>query len=316
MKRFLPLLLCAHVAYAATIDPIAARDAALQQLRAFHPETIIPGFTRAPLEVKTNPNQTGSMNALQAEASSRVQQDKTARFTMQEGRKHEAEARPDISQETARGERWLDSDTDTPSSLPCVDGSCDKTVAEESNDVGEGLTSLGTLAGTAEDATANQIQSGQFGIFSGVHHQCKIYKVGGKIRDCCKDTGVKLVHCSYEAELLRQARQEGRAWPVGEYKNHSFSKHYMFCVFPSKLASIIQSEGRLRQLGINFGTARQPNCRGLTPEEMGRINFSALNLTSLTEGFTSRTKTPSDASLDAGNASHTSKLYDQGVAHD
>ncbi len=259
---------------------------------------------------------TGDLNLLNAAASERVAHDKTARFVAAEGRRHESEVKPDITFETGKGERLLEEHEDDVVNLPCADGSCDKSVAEESNDVGEGLTSLGTLAGTAEDATANQIQSGQFGIFSGVHHQCKIYKVGGKIRDCCKDTGVKLVHCSYEAELLRQARQEGRAWPVGEYKNHALSKHYMFCVFPSRLAAIIQYEGRLKQLGINFGTARQPNCRGLTPEEIGRINFSALNLTTLTKGFTSRTKTPSDATLDAGNASHASKLYGQGVAHD
>ncbi len=56
MKRLFPLLLCANVVYATTIDPVDARDAALQQLRTFHPETLIPGFTHAPTEVSINPN--------------------------------------------------------------------------------------------------------------------------------------------------------------------------------------------------------------------------------------------------------------------
>ncbi|MDF1684492.1 MAG: conjugal transfer protein TraN [Legionellaceae bacterium] len=318
MKRLLPLLLLiSGMSHAGAVDPLKARDAALQNLRAFRPDASLPYFTGAPVEVKTNPNQTGSMSALQAEASSRVQQDQTARFTMQEGRKHETEVRPDISQETARGEYLIKDDAEAPSDIPCADGSCDKTVAEESNDVGEGLTSLGTLAGTAEDAALNQAQSTEAKVFSGAAQQCKSLPLG--LHDCCTGSGPLewLVNCPNDLQELQRAKLEGRVVYLGSYKRHKAGhKHHMHCVFPTKLAGIVQIQGRLGQLNISFGNPKYPNCRGLTPEEIGRINFSALNLTSLTEGFTSRTKTPSDTSLDAGNTSHASKLYDQGVAHD
>ncbi|MDF1931748.1 hypothetical protein PGH45_19140 [Legionella pneumophila] len=32
------------------------------------------------------------------------------------------------------------------------------------------------------------------------------------------------------------------------------------------------------QLGIPYGTAQYPDCRGLTPEELKRINFASLDL--------------------------------------
>jgi len=318
MKRLLPLLLLiSGVSHADEVDLLNARDAALQNLRAFRPDVSLPRFTGTPAETAINPNVTGNINALNAEASSRVQQDKTARFTMQEGRKHEAEARPDISQESARGERWLDRDTDTPSNLPCADGSCDKTVAEESNDVGEGLTQLGTLAGTAEDATANQAQSSEAKIFSGAAQQCKSLPLG--LHDCCTGSGPLewLMNCPADMQALQRAKLEGRVVYLGHYKRHKAGhNHYVHCVFPTKLAGIVQLQGRLGQLNIPFGNPKYPNCRGLTPEEIGRVNFSALNLTSLTNELTSRKHLPDIATLDTSGTSHASKLYDQGVSHD
>jgi hypothetical protein len=312
MKRLLPLILCASVSHAATLDPIAARDAALQQLRTFHPETLIPGFKSAPSEVSVNPNATGDLTQLNAAASARVARDKTARFVAEEGRRHESEAKPDITFETRKGERLLEAYEGEVVNIPCADGSCDTTVAEESNDVGEGVTELGVVSETAKEASVHQVQEGQFGLFVGNHQKCGVYKIGFNVRNCCKHDDIA---CPKESAPLRQAIQEKRVFPIGKYKAHG-ERYYVYCVFTSKLAEIIQVQGRLGQLGINFGEARWPNCRGLTPEEMQRIDFHSLNLSELTSGFTSRTQTPSDAALDAGNASHASKLYDQGAAHD
>ncbi len=317
MKCFIPLILCVSVSHAATLDPIAARDAALQQLRTFHPETLIPGFKSAPAEVSINPNATGDLTQLNAAASARVSHDKTARFVAAEGRRHESEAKPDITFETSKGERLLEAHEGEVVNLPCADGSCDKTVAEESNDLAEGLTQLGTFAGTAEDAAAHQSQAGQPSIFSGSSKQCKSLPVG--LHDCCTGSGPLewLVSCPSDMQALQRAKLEGRVVYLDSYKRHAYShEHHVFCVFPTKLAGIIQIQGRLGQLKIPFGSAKYPNCRGLTPEEIGRINFSTLNLTSLTDGFKNRKRTPSDATLDTSGASHASKLYDQGVSHD
>jgi len=317
MKHLLPLILCASVSHAATLDPIAARDAALQQLRAFHPETLIPGFTHAPTEVSINPNTTGDLNQLNAAASARVIGDETARFVVTEGRRHESEIKPDISFETNKSEHLLESHDDDVVNLPCADGSCDNTVAEVSNDMAEGITQLGTIAGTAEDAAAHQSQAGQPSIFAGSSQQCKSLPLG--LHDCCTGSGPLewLVNCPADMQALQRAKLEGRAVYLGSYKRHKLGhEHHVFCSFPTQLAGIIQIQGRLGQLGVSFGAPKYPNCRGLTPEEIERINFSALNLTALTQELTSRKNIPDASGLDAANASHANGLYQKGEAHD
>jgi conjugal transfer mating pair stabilization protein TraN len=42
----------------------------------------------------------------------------------------------------------------------------------------------------------------------------------------------------------------------------------------------LQEQGK-RQLGQNFGSPEQPNCRGFTAEELSHIDFSKLDLTEI-----------------------------------
>ena len=49
-----------------------------------------------------------------------------------------------------------------------------------------------------------------------------------------------------------------------------------YCCFSSKLVRIIQEQGR-PQLGIGWGTPKNPDCRGFTPEELQQINFEKID---------------------------------------
>ena len=54
---------------------------------------------------------------------------------------------------------------------------------------------------------------------------------------------------------------------------------HSYCVFDSKLARILQVEGRLAQ-GINpqaFGTAEAPRCAGFSVDEMQRLDLSLMD---------------------------------------
>lgn len=52
-----------------------------------------------------------------------------------------------------------------------------------------------------------------------------------------------------------------------------------FCCFNSKLARIIQEQGRPQLTSINtFGTPKDPQCRGFTPEEFQNLDFSQIDL--------------------------------------
>ena len=62
---------------------------------------------------------------------------------------------------------------------------------------------------------------------------------------------------------------------------------HKFCCFGNMLDKVVQVEGR-KQLGINFGTGANPNCRGLTLEEIQRIDFDKLDFTEFIEDFKSK----------------------------
>ncbi|MFO3232729.1 conjugal transfer protein TraN, partial [Legionella pneumophila serogroup 1] len=84
----------------------------------------------------------------------------------------------------------------------------------------------------------------------------------------------------------------------------------------TKLASIVQIQGRGGQLGIPYGTAQYPDCRGLTPEELERINFASLDLSPIQEELVARMVLPKNDSLKQTNQSHIERLKQQGRAHD
>ena len=203
-------------------------------------------------------------------------------------------------------------------SLPCVDGSCDTTKNEESNDMGEGVSRLGALIGAASDVAKNQIDSGMAKIFAGDVVDCKSYPLG--FRDCCTDSGwgdwVK--QCPAHLQALQKAKDENRVVSLGKYKKHKLDldEHHTFCVFPSKLGAIIQKEGRGAQLHISFGKAKHPVCRGITPEELEHINFEKLNLSPIEHDLVARLNQPDLGQSSAANQAHIERLNQAGRAHD
>jgi conjugal transfer mating pair stabilization protein TraN len=66
------------------------------------------------------------------------------------------------------------------------------------------------------------------------------------------------------------------------------------------LDKVVQVQGR-KQLGINFGSGGSPNCRGLTLEEIQRIDWEQVDFTEFIEDFKFKFfgsyKAPSSAAL-------------------
>lgn len=203
-------------------------------------------------------------------------------------------------------------------SLPCTDGSCDATKNEESHDMNEGVSRLGALAGVAGEVSTNQIGEGMAKIFAGSVIDCKSYPLG--FRDCCTDSGwgdwVK--HCPSDMQVLQKAKDENRVVSLGKYRKHKLDLdyHHVYCVFPSKLSAIIQKEGRNAQLHIPFGKAKSPDCRGITPQELERINFDKLNLSPIEQELMSRLHVPDAGMASNLNQAHIERLHQEGRAHD
>ena len=202
-------------------------------------------------------------------------------------------------------------------SVGCEDGSCDVSSVDTSDDINEGVSRLGAVAGTAQEVAAHQVQSQQPAIFRGSMQECEKYMWG--LRDCCTDDGFLegIINCPRELQILQLAKREHRVVYVGHYKPHRFSTtRYRYCVFPTKLAGIVQIQGRFAQLGIGFGSVWHPDCRGVTPEELERINFKALDLSEMVAELVGKKNVPQDAAMDAANTTHVNAMHDKGRAHD
>ncbi|TDB45612.1 conjugal transfer mating pair stabilization protein TraN [Photorhabdus luminescens] len=67
------------------------------------------------------------------------------------------------------------------------------------------------------------------------------------------------------------------SWCQTKLLGQCIEKRSSYCTFNSQIGRIFQEQGR-RQLGIGWGNKRNPDCRGLTLEEFGRIDFSKVDL--------------------------------------
>lgn len=182
------------------------------------------------------------------------------------------------------------------SDIFCIEGDCSRPQVEASQDFQQSATALSAAA----DASKQFINKG---IFNGRAETCR--KVTAGTLDCCVDSGwaknVHLSHCRDNEKKLGQAKESHRTVYVGEYCAHKklgvcLEKKKSYCVFGSKLAQIIQSQGR-RQLGLNFGKDKSPNCRGLSPEELQRIDFSKINFSDYYSDLNKQTTLLNEANL-------------------
>ena len=133
-----------------------------------------------------------------------------------------------------------------------------------------------------------EVQGGLNNLFKGQNNQCR--KTGFGIKDCCEKMGgwgvnFKLTGCNEEEQLLAEKRHHNLCHEVGTYKVGKEvlvipKKKTSFCCFTSKLARVLHEQGRA-QLGIGWGDAEHPNCRGFTVEELSRLNFERMNLSEL-----------------------------------
>jgi conjugal transfer mating pair stabilization protein TraN len=137
----------------------------------------------------------------------------------------------------------------------------------------------------------------------GGEHDLKIFRgdamscttnFGGSFKDCCKSDGgvgvnMKLsTECTAEEKNLQRAKSENRCFFVGSKSKNktlgiNFSKEYVYCCWPTKLSAAVQMDGR-SQLGFGehpFGTPDSPECRGLTPDELSRVDFDRVDLSSV-----------------------------------
>lgn len=184
----------------------------------------------------------------------------------------------------------------------CQDGRCAQSAAAKNTLFQQAVAELAAVAAAGKDASTSN--STDIKAFTGRPQSCKKFAVG--FNNCCQDTGwgndLGLAHCSSEEKALGQAKARRLIVDVGEYCSKKvlgvcLEKKRSYCLFDSKLAQIVQQQGRQWQLGIGFGEAKSPDCRGISANELQRIRFDNLDFSHFYADLQKGSNIPEDNQL-------------------
>ncbi len=178
----------------------------------------------------------------------------------------------------------------------CLTGDCHNASYQANGDMLEVISRLSMLKEIQNDM---QMQGNNFHIFKGRDHQCSRNCINFK--DCCgglKGWGVSLhiAGCTPEEKELAKMREKSLCHQIGTYcakkiLKKCVSKKTSFCCFGSKFARLLQEQGRA-QLGLGWGNEKCPNCRGLTVEELSRMDLSKMDFRELFDDVIKKYKQP------------------------
>ncbi|MFL9148402.1 type-F conjugative transfer system mating-pair stabilization protein TraN [Escherichia coli] len=184
----------------------------------------------------------------------------------------------------------------------CTDGSCAQGQTGISNMFGQAVSALAAVAAAGKDVAA--LNGNNVRAFTGQAKSCK--KMAAGFNNCCKDSGwgqdVGLSSCSSDEKALGKAKEKKLTVYVGEYCSKKvlgvcLEKKRGYCQFDSKLARIVQEQGRRDQLGVGFGSGSSPNCRGITVDELQRLDFGVMNFSDFYIDLSAGSDIPADQSL-------------------
>lgn len=208
----------------------------------------------------------------------------------------------------------------------CLDGSCVDQTWDGNGDMIEALSKLAIFKEMQKslDPTTSTV-------FKGRSLGCS--RVPAGFKDCCQIKGwgrnISLASCNTEEEDLSQQRKLDKCLLIGTYCADRVlgvctRKKTTYCCYTNKLSKIINVQGK-RQLRLSFGTAEHPACGGLTLDEIGRMDFSKLDLSELFSEMFANLKTPNpdllNRSIQTSMANKTYMVTDkkenitQGKAH-
>ncbi len=196
----------------------------------------------------------------------------------------------------------------------CVNGQCDKIENESNNDFAKSIAYLSAInqAGKEQGNSADKLK-----IFTGTASSCsKTTTLGWN--SCCKDEGWGQdfgASCSEDEKRLIELQSKKLCHYVGSYcSDKTFygsckkvTKTY--CCFNSKISRVIVEQGRA-QLGIDWGAAESPECRGFTTDELQKMRFDKMDMSEISADIASSVVVPDKAFLE-GKVKQTVGQYGQ-----
>lgn len=180
----------------------------------------------------------------------------------------------------------------------CLGGVCEKTARTQHNDFASSISGLSVLTSLKSDAIdgckcpngkqscePGEIDTSSCKLFTGHSNQC--HKSTAQ-QNCCSNKGFirSVIGCSQNEKDLMVKRVAGLCHHIGSWSGKSikdkltFTSYQSHCCFKSRLAKIIQVQGR-SQLGISWGDSKNPDCRALSLEEVQKIDFNKIDFSEL-----------------------------------
>ncbi|CND01027.1 conjugal transfer mating pair stabilization protein TraN [Yersinia intermedia] len=184
----------------------------------------------------------------------------------------------------------------------CTDGSCAQAQTGTSNMFGQAVSVLAAVAAAGEDVA--ELNGENIRAFTGEGKSCKKFAAG--FNNCCKDSGwgqdIGLSSCSSDEKALGKAKDKLLTVYVGEYCSKKvlgvcLEKKRGYCVFESKLARIVQEQGRRDQQGVGFGSGSSPECRGITVDELQKLDFGVMDFSDFYSDLDAGSDIPEDQAL-------------------
>lgn len=192
----------------------------------------------------------------------------------------------------------------------CFTGDCANNDYEANGEINDAMSQLLILKATQDDIRAQSEAQGQnLRIFKGLSRRCR--KAWNGARDCCGSGNRWAVSwklapgCDAAEDELGDWRAKKRCVEVGTYCAKKLpvigciEKKTTYCCFGTKLSKLLQEQGR-RQLGISWGDPESPECRGLTTDELSRIDMSKMDLSELYEDVKANFKPQSQGHIAKG----------------
>jgi hypothetical protein len=178
--------------------------------------------------------------------------------------------------------------------IGCIDGNCVDKTSDINNEMMDSVSKL--------QAASRMKDHINMSVFTGKAQHCNQHAAG--YYDCCKTDGWGKylgAKCSADEKQLSERRKQNKCVYVGKQnvkragvtvvtKNH-------WCCFSNILEKIVQVQGR-QQLGQTFGSGGSPDCRGLTFDELTKINFDKIDFSEFHADILKRMKLPKIEDID------------------
>ena len=134
-------------------------------------------------------------------------------------------------------------------------------------------------------------------IFKGQKMTCSKNVVDQLMYDCCFNYSglskqIGLSKCSADEISLGERRENGLCHYVGAYEEKVLGlwksrDEHVFCCFTSKLARVVQEEGR-KQLSLDWGKPKEAHCGGFSFDLLSKIDFTQMDLSEIFDQLPSK----------------------------